>query len=106
MSVSLFQSVHKDTVNKINFVLALVECIIEIANMKSSVLSDSMVMAVGIDNNHGNDNNPDQNRIEELLLMVRALQLLGATIQLAKEEVQAKRMQPSPTVKTSKFYSM
>ena len=86
-----------------NFVLALVECIIEIANMKSSVLSDSMIMAVGLETDKANDNNPDQNRVEELLLMVRALQLLGATIQLAKEEVQAKRLQPSPTVKTSKW---
>lgn len=82
-----------------NFVLALVECIIEIANMKSSMLSDSMVITPS---DRANDN-PDNNRVDELLLMVRALQLLGATIQLAKEEVQAKRLQPNGTVKTSMY---
>ena len=36
------QSTHVDTVKKINFVLALVECIVEIANIKSSLLSQSL----------------------------------------------------------------
>jgi hypothetical protein len=43
-----------------------------------------------------------QRRMEQLVLYVRGLQLLASSIQLAKEELSADRLQSSNSVKASK----
>lgn len=140
----MLQSTHVDTVKKINFVLALVECIVEIANVKSSLISQSLtshdfVHVVKTPPSSPSEPTPPSNRIvtsadlsleeelarssdaarvacadedvalrdlrlEELVLVVRALQLLGATIQLTNEELHSKRLQATSSVRTSESH--
>lgn len=140
----LFQATHVAIARKINFVLALVECIVEIANIKSSLLSQSLtthrdfVTVVKSPPSSPSDPPPpttsdrivttgnlsleeelaqstgtarvtcsDEDvalrelRLEELVLVVRALQLLGATIQLTNEELHNKRLSPTSSVRMS-----
>ena len=109
----ILQKAHNDTVAKLNFVLALVECIIELAQSRSSPLSESiMEPSSSVDNqstcsmfslDHISFLSEGQRHIEQLVLYVRALQLLASSIQLAKEEIKAKRLQTSNSVKTSKL---
>ena len=103
--VTHFQKEHNETVNKLNFVLALVECIIELAHSRSSPLSES------VDQRQGNNAfrldhiafvSESQRLMEQLVLYVRALQLLSSSIELAREETKAGRLQPSNSVKLSK----
>ena len=94
---------------KLNFILALVECIIELAQSRSSPLTQSMTdkqqtgttAAGGFMLDHVAFMSEHQRKLEQLVLYVRALQLLTSSIQLAKEEVRARRLQPSNAVKTS-----
>jgi len=100
-------------VAKLNFVLALVECIIELAQSRSSPLSESIIEpSSSVDNqylgsmfslDHISFLSEGQRHIEQLVLYVRALQMLASSIQLAKEEIRAKRLQTSNSVKTSKL---
>lgn len=94
---------------KLNFILALVECIIELAQSRSSPISQSMTTAdkprssAGFMLDHVAFMSESQRSLEQLVLYVRALQLLTSSIQLAKDEVRARRLQPSATVKSSKL---
>ena len=104
------QKEHNETVAKLGFVLALVESIVELAQSRSSPITES------VDQRQGNTFRLDhtsfvsegQRQLEQLVLYVRALQLLSSSIELAREEVKATRLQPSNNVKTSKseFYVM
>lgn len=98
----LMEKEHNETVNKLNFVLALVECIIELAHSRSSPLSES------VDQRQGNNAfrldhiafvSESQRLMEQLVLYVRALQLLSSSIELAREETKSGRLQPSNAVK-------
>lgn len=107
---TLMDKTHNDTVAKLNFVLALVECIIELAQSRSSPLSESIIEpSSNVDNqsvgslfslDHISFLSEGQRHIEQLVLYVRALQMLASSIQLAKEEIKAKRLQTSNSVKT------
>ena len=89
-----------------NFVLALVECIIELAHSRSSPISESIV-----DQRQGNTFRLDhtgfvsdsQRQMEQLVLYVRALQLLASSIELAKDQTKAGHLKPSQGVKLSKY---
>jgi serine/threonine-protein kinase ULK/ATG1 len=97
-------------VAKLNFILALVECIIEIAKSRSSPLSESVHTNIPrsqshgfiVDGGHVVFVSEEQRRLEQLVLYVRSLQLLTSSIQLAKDEMTAGRLQPSNAVKNSK----
>lgn len=71
------QKEHIETLAKLNFVLALVECIVECAS-------------------------PKRPRYERLVLLVRALQLLSSSLSIATSELKAGRLQPSTNVKNGK----
>ena len=97
---------------KLNFILALVECIIEIAQSRSSPLTESVAMTTDLPRPHSHSGgftlegqmcfvSEEQRRLEQLVLYVRSLQLLTSSIQLAKEEMAARRLQPSNTAKSS-----
>jgi len=45
-----------------------------------------------------------QRRAEQLVLYIRALQLLSSALNLSKEELQAERLHPSPSVKQVFIY--
>ena len=102
---------------KLNFILALVECIIELAQSRSSPLSESITEASPTMDDDDEDEpagsmfsldhisflSEGQRRMEQLVLYVRGLQLLASSIQLAKEELKAARLQSSNSVKTSEY---
>jgi serine/threonine protein kinase len=98
---TLMDKEHNETVAKLNFVLALTECIIELAHSRSSPITES------VDQKQGNTFRLDhlsfvsesQRHMEQLVLYVRALQLLTSAIDLAREETKANRLQPSNSVK-------
>ncbi|KAK2144674.1 hypothetical protein NP493_4147g00003 [Ridgeia piscesae] len=90
----LMDKSHNETVSKLSFVLALVECIIDLAQSRSSPLSESVTEKVLSSSPGGGTATMDHisfmsegdRCIEQLVLYVRALQLLSSSIQLAKEE--------------------
>ncbi|ELU07767.1 hypothetical protein CAPTEDRAFT_170802 [Capitella teleta] len=106
---TLMDKEHNETVSKLNFILALVECIIEIAKSRSSPLSESVNTNLPrsqshsggfvMDGGHVCFVGEDQRRLEQLVLYVRGLQLLTSSIQLAKDEMTGGRLQPSNAVK-------
>lgn len=95
--------------SKLDFVLALVECIIDLARSRSSPLSESFVFT---DEKQGS--NPivasfvseKQRHLEQIALYVRALNLLSASLIMAQNEMKTERLQPSNTVRTSKKRSL
>ena len=107
ISPFVLQPEHNETVSKLNFVLALVECIIELAQSRSSPLSESVIDQKPTSTftlDHIAFISESQRRMEQLVLYVRALQLLSSSISLAKEEIKSARLQPSNTVRNSKLY--
>lgn len=83
-----------------NFVLALSECVLELAASRAAplgALTDSTVTP------------PSQQtetcrRAEQLVLLVRALQLLSSGLNLATQHLKAGHLQPSNTVKNGNTY--
>ncbi|KAK9696256.1 Protein kinase domain [Popillia japonica] len=92
---TLLEREHNETLAKINFVLALSNCILELAATRAAPIS-ALVEAVS----------PKQpqtemsRRAEQLVLMVRALQLLGSGLSLATQQLKTGQLRPSTTVKT------
>ena len=84
------QSQHNDTVSKLDFVLSLSELVINIARLHMSPLSSSSSLS------------GDQlRRVEQLVLNLHALQLLASSMQLARNELDSSRLQPSSAVRHS-----
>lgn len=71
---TLLEREHNETLAKLNFVLALSECITDVASSRG--------------------------RVERLVLLVRALQLLSSALSLATQQLRNGRLQPSSSVKT------
>uniref|UniRef100_A0A069DW76 Putative serine/threonine-protein kinase ulk2-like isoform 2 n=1 Tax=Panstrongylus megistus TaxID=65343 RepID=A0A069DW76_9HEMI len=69
---TLLEREHNETLAKLNFVLALSECVSEVAESRG--------------------------RVDRLVLLVRALQLLSSALSLATAQLRAGVLQPSPTV--------
>uniref|UniRef100_A0A224XE31 Putative serine/threonine kinase n=1 Tax=Panstrongylus lignarius TaxID=156445 RepID=A0A224XE31_9HEMI len=68
---TLLEREHNETLAKLNFVLALSECVSEVAESRG--------------------------RVDRLVLLVRALQLLSSALSLATAQLRAGVLQPSPT---------
>jgi len=92
LSVCL-QSQHNDTVSKLDFVLSLSELVINIARLRTSPLSSSSASSAG----------NQLRRVEQLVLNLHALQLLASSLQLARCELEAGRLQLSSTVRNSAY---
>lgn len=81
--------------------MALSNCILELAATRAAPIS-ALVEAVS----------PKQpqtemsRRAEQLVLMVRALQLLGSGLSLATQQLKTGQLRPSATVKTGKSYKI
>lgn len=71
---TLLEREHNETLAKLNFVLALSECITDVASSRA--------------------------RVEKLVLLVKALQLLSSALSLATQQLKARRLQPSSSVKS------
>ncbi|XP_045475967.1 serine/threonine-protein kinase unc-51-like isoform X2 [Harmonia axyridis] len=89
---SLLGKEHQETLAKINYVLALSNSILSIAAQKSASplvsLSDSAM---------SNQNLLDQ-RAEQVLLLIRVLQLLGSGLTLATKQIREGTLRPSTNV--------
>ncbi|XP_059483841.1 serine/threonine-protein kinase unc-51 isoform X2 [Neocloeon triangulifer] len=102
---TLLEREHNETLAKLNFVLALVDCVIELARSRATPLqglAESVAMPqAGSPGSPGQGNQctDGQRRAEQLVLLVRALQLLSSGLNLANQELKAGRLQPSFTVK-------
>jgi serine/threonine-protein kinase ULK2 len=95
---------HNETLAKLNFVLALTDCILEVANARCAPLSALMSVNAASIPPHAPEN---CKRAERLVLLVRALHLLSSGLNLASQNLQQGQLQASKTVKNgnSKKYS-
>lgn len=88
---------HNETLAKLNFVLALTDCILEVADARCAPLSALMAPDAPPIAAHA----PEHcKRAERLVLLVRSLHLLRSGLLLAQEQIQLKNLKPSSTVKT------
>ncbi|KAJ8932424.1 hypothetical protein NQ314_014681, partial [Rhamnusium bicolor] len=86
---------HNETLAKINFVLALSNCILDLAAQRSAPL------AALVDPSQQNQPMSEASRrAEQLVLLVRALQLLSSGLALATRQLKSGQLRPSTTVKT------
>uniref|UniRef100_T1GB73 Protein kinase domain-containing protein n=1 Tax=Megaselia scalaris TaxID=36166 RepID=T1GB73_MEGSC len=82
---TLMDKEHNETLSKLNFVLALTDCIQEVADSRCAPLSAAILSS--------NDQNipphlPENcKRIERLVLLIRALQLLSSGLDLAAQKL-------------------
>nr|XP_053639461.1 serine/threonine-protein kinase unc-51-like isoform X4 [Cherax quadricarinatus] len=108
---TLMEREHNETLAKLNFVLALVDCILELARSRAApitALRQNAAMRESVSGGSPRDSDgstmasppPEwQRRAEQLVLYVRALQLLSSALTLAKHEKSVSRLQPSNAVK-------
>jgi serine/threonine-protein kinase ULK2 len=87
---------HNETLAKLNFVLALTDCILEVANARCAPLSALMSVDAPSIPPHAPEN---CKRAERLVLLVRALHLLSSGLNLASQQLQHGQLKASKTVK-------
>jgi serine/threonine-protein kinase ULK/ATG1 len=123
MPLHEFQREHNETLAKLNFVLALVDCIVELAKSRANpltALTESLSRKSSNSSSTGNGSSPSSEgasaslnlpvpmsegarKAEQLVLLVRALQLLSSGLNLATQQLRAGQLQPSATVKNGNF---
>lgn len=100
---TLLEKEHNQTLAKLNFVLALVDCILELAKSKGAPFAkiqegnslrqdDSFSKQAGA-------NLSSIGKSEQLVLYIRVLHLLSSALRLAKDELEENRLRPSAAVK-------
>lgn len=110
---------HNETLAKLNFVRTLVDCILDLAENKAnpiSILTESTCKEVNDFLDYKTDltfefffdsliQMPSESyrKTEQLVLYLRALQLLSSALQLSKKEIQAGRLIKSESVKKGKL---
>uniref|UniRef100_A0A1B0CSK6 Protein kinase domain-containing protein n=3 Tax=Lutzomyia longipalpis TaxID=7200 RepID=A0A1B0CSK6_LUTLO len=93
---TILEREHNETLAKLNFVLALTDCILEVADARCAPLSALMSADAPPITPHA----PEHcKRAERLVLLVRALHLLRSGMHLAQEQLQQGQLKPSNTVK-------
>ncbi|GAB0093858.1 Serine/threonine-protein kinase Unc-51 [Sergentomyia squamirostris] len=93
---TILEREHNETLAKLNFVLALTDCILEVADARCAPLSALMSADAPPITPHA----PEHcKRAERLVLLVRALHLLRSGMHLAQEQLQQGHLKPSNTVK-------
>lgn len=91
---TLLEKEHNETLAKINFVLALSNCILDLAASRTAPL------AALVDSTTRTQPQTELGRrAEQLVLLVRALQLLGSGLTLATQQLKSGQLRPSTTVK-------
>lgn len=91
---TLLEREHNETLAKLNFVLALSECVVELAQARATPL------AALTESRSGRQQTEGSRRAEQLVLLVRALQLLSSGLNLATQQLRAGQLQPSASVKS------
>ncbi|EDS29331.1 conserved hypothetical protein [Culex quinquefasciatus] len=93
---TLLDREHNETLAKLNFVIALTDCILEVADSRCAPLSALMSADAQPIAPHA----PEHcKRAERLVLLVRALNLLSSGMHLASSQLQSGHLKPSNTVK-------
>ncbi|XP_055385850.1 serine/threonine-protein kinase unc-51 [Condylostylus longicornis] len=95
---------HNETLSKLNFVLALSDCIQEVADSRCAPLSALMSAEVNnaTDSQQIPPHTPEHcKRAERLVLLVRALQLLSSGLNLASQQLRNGNLKPSANVKNA-----
>lgn len=99
-----FQREHNETLAKLNFVLALTDCILEVADLRCAPLSALMSNESPTVQNLTQPHAPEHcKRAERLILLIRALQLLSSGLNLASQQLQNGGLKPSNSVKNGEF---
>ncbi|XP_069694991.1 serine/threonine-protein kinase unc-51 isoform X1 [Periplaneta americana] len=91
---TLLEREHNETLAKLNFVLALSDCVVELAQARAAPLAALTESTTGRQQTEGS------RRAEQLVLLVRALQLLSSGLNLATQQLRAGQLQPSASVKS------
>ncbi|XP_054715170.1 serine/threonine-protein kinase unc-51-like [Uloborus diversus] len=96
---TLLHKEHNDTLAKINFVSALVKCILELAKTRSSPLSSALTSS--LTHTDGSDRvlGDGYRRAVQLLLYMKALQLISSAFHLSQQQVKNGHLQPSTSVR-------
>lgn len=92
----VLQREHNETLAKLHFVLALSDCVMELAQARATPL------AALTESTSGRQQTEGCRRAEQLVLLVRALQLLSSGLNLASQQLRAGQLQPSASVKSGK----
>lgn len=96
----LLQREHNETLAKLNFVLVLTNCVLDLAASRTAPLAalvDSTVQT--------QPQSETTRKAEQLVLLVRALQLLGSGLTLATQQLKSGQLRPSSMVKNGKLKS-
>uniref|UniRef100_T1PD29 Protein kinase n=1 Tax=Musca domestica TaxID=7370 RepID=T1PD29_MUSDO len=98
---TLMDREHNETLSKLNFVLALTDCIQEVADSRCAPLS-ALMAAASNDQPQIPPHAPEHcKRAERLVLLVRALQLLSSGLNLASQQLRSGNLKPSSNVKNA-----
>ncbi|KAH8388853.1 hypothetical protein KR215_002356 [Drosophila sulfurigaster] len=101
---TLMDREHNETLSKLNFVLALTDCIQEVADSRCAPLSTLMVAGsqTAAEQHQIPPHAPEHcKRAERLVLLVRALQLLSSGLNLASQQLRNGQLKPSSNVKNA-----
>lgn len=101
---TLMDEQHNMTMAKLSFVLDLVECIMELAEIRGASLNP---LADSVASKQGDNLPPEQvprfteaqRRLEQLVLYVRSLHLLSSSIALANRELKQERLQSANSLR-------
>ncbi|XP_076369350.1 serine/threonine-protein kinase ULK2-like isoform X2 [Tachypleus tridentatus] len=98
---TILEKEHNETLAKLNFVLALVECVLDLAKSKGSPLASLTDSFMNRESQLGQIPVVTEGwrRAEQLVLFTRALQLLSSSLQLSRQEVDAGRLSPSTSMR-------
>lgn len=91
----MLQKEHNEALAKVNFVMALSKCILDLAAMRTApigALHDSMHVSTQVTNEL-------VIRTERFVLLIRALQLMASALSLADNQMKAGTLRPSTAVK-------
>ncbi|XP_017771399.1 PREDICTED: serine/threonine-protein kinase unc-51 isoform X2 [Nicrophorus vespilloides] len=92
---TLLEKEHNETLAKINYVLALSNCVLEFAAARSTPLGALVDASTQMQ-----PQTEMGRRAEQLVLLIRALQLLSSGLSLATQQLNSGQLRPSSTVKT------
>ncbi|KAG8036143.1 hypothetical protein G9C98_004723 [Cotesia typhae] len=90
---TLLEREHNEILAKLNFVVALCDCVSEVARTRAGPLGAPLG---GVESA---SNAATKRRAEQVILLVRALQWLSSGLSLATQQLKAGRLQPTANVK-------
>ncbi|CAL1298292.1 unnamed protein product [Larinioides sclopetarius] len=96
---TLLEKEHNDTLAKLNFVSALVKCIMELAKTRSSPLSSALSSSISPNDSSDQTMSEGCRKAVQLLLYMKALQLISSAFQLSQQQVRNGQLQPSSSVR-------